>query len=113
MWRLNVRMPVVVYLNFRSFLHMRCAQSWLERGGWSPSNVETTVSSGIPNGPYSGPVFYKAVETGVLELYGSGCGEGTYFVFVATDSALFGGLLGAKTLGGSRPRCLSISFGAF
>ena len=76
-------MQVVVYLNFRSLLHMRCAQSWLERDGWAWCNVETTVSSGIPNGPYSGPVFSKQVDAGLLELYGSDCGEGTYFVFVA------------------------------
>lgn len=82
MWRLNVRMPVVVYLNFRSSFHVRYAQSWLDEGRWERSILESTVSSGIPNGPYTGPVFYKAVDSGILDLYGSECGEGTYFVFV-------------------------------
>lgn len=82
MWRLNVRMPVVVYLNFRSEFHVLCARPWLDQGAWEPSSMESTVSTGIPNGPYSGPVFQKAVGNGILDLYGSECGEGTYFVFV-------------------------------
>ncbi|CAE7218487.1 unnamed protein product [Symbiodinium pilosum] len=83
MWRLNVRMPVIVYLNFRSEMHCRCARDWLEKGAWTRSTqMDSTVTSGIPNGPYSGPVFFKAVDSGLLDLNGSDCGEGTYFVFI-------------------------------
>lgn len=83
MWRLNVRMPVIVYLNFRSEFHVRYAQSWIDQDNWERnSTLESTQSTGIPNGPYSGPVFQKAVDSGILDLYGSECGEGTYFVFV-------------------------------
>ncbi|CAJ1365805.1 unnamed protein product [Effrenium voratum] len=81
MWRLNIRMPVVVYLNFRSERHAAQARTWLR--GWTKSTtMESTVSSGIPNGPYHGPIYYKAVDSGTLDLNGSHCGEGTYFVFV-------------------------------
>jgi len=89
MWRLKVRMPVVVYLNFRSDIHAHFARSWLKKGDWVLSaNMRSTVSSGIPNGPYAGPVFRKAVDSGILDLYGSECGEGTYFVFVDVEPDL-------------------------
>ncbi|CAE7615169.1 unnamed protein product [Symbiodinium sp. CCMP2456] len=89
MWRLNVRMPVIVYLNFRSEMHVRYVRKWLQTGDWTRSTqMESTVTSGIPNGPYSGPVFFKAVSDGLLDLRGSDCGEGTYFVFIDTEPDL-------------------------
>jgi len=50
---------------------------------WAKVPLESTVSSGFPNGPYRGPVYSKVyAEGGEVELYGSECWEGTYFVFV-------------------------------
>ena len=40
------------------------------------------MSTGIPHGPYMGPVFFKTVSPGIVELFGANCGEGTFFVFV-------------------------------
>lgn len=84
MWKLKVNKDVTVYLNFRSLAHVEStgAKEWLEEGGWQESTLKSTVSTGIPNGPYSGPVFFKAVEPCTVELMGSNCSEGTYFVFV-------------------------------
>lgn len=85
MWKLKVNVNVTVYLNFRSASHVELtgAQTWLDQGGWQKCNMKSTVSTGIPNGPYSGPVYFKAVDgPGAVELMGSNCGEGTYFVFV-------------------------------
>jgi len=85
MWKLHVRYaPVTVYLNFRSEFHVTRtgAAEWLEEAGWQRTELRSTVSSGIPNGPYRGPVFSKSVdEAGEVHLMGSACGEGTYFVF--------------------------------
>lgn len=84
MWKLEVRKPVVVYLNFRSDGHVSLtgASTWLRQQGWEQSKVRSTVSTGIPNGPYSGPVYQKSFDPGTIELMGSNCGEGVYFVFV-------------------------------
>lgn len=82
MWTLDLRVPATVFLNFRSMRHVRQADSWLTVHGWERSKVKGTVSTGIPNGPYCGPVFFKEVEAGQTDLYGSFCYEGTYFVFV-------------------------------
>jgi hypothetical protein len=85
MWKLHVRYaPVTVYLNFRSEFHVSRtgAAEWLEEAGWQLTELTSTVSTGIPNGPYRGPVFSKSVEeAGEVHLMGSACGEGTYFVF--------------------------------
>ena len=75
-----------VYLNFRSEGHVERggAERWLLAGGWHLDHqIRSPVSSGTPNGPYSGPTYSKVVppKTRAL-LYGSECWEGTYFVFV-------------------------------
>lgn len=90
MWTLDVRTHAIVYLNFRSNRHLTQtgAEAWLGRGNWRRSTLRTTVSSGIPRGPYMGPVFFKAVNPGIVELMGANCGEGTYFVFVELDFEL-------------------------
>uniref|UniRef100_A0A7S4B8V4 RING-type domain-containing protein n=1 Tax=Chrysotila carterae TaxID=13221 RepID=A0A7S4B8V4_CHRCT len=89
MWTLEAQVPVTVYLNFRSSTHASAAgvPQWLRQGGWRPSALRSTVSTGIPNGPYSGPVFEKECEPGSVALYGSNCWEGTYFVFVQMRAA--------------------------
>ncbi|OLP73905.1 hypothetical protein AK812_SmicGene46709, partial [Symbiodinium microadriaticum] len=92
---------VIVYLNFRSEMHVRYVRKWLQtgrgQGDWTRSTqMESTVTSGIPNGPYSGPVFFKAVSDGLLDLRGSDCGEGTYFVFIDTEPDLSGGDRGSS-----------------
>eukprot|EP00747_Dinoflagellata_sp_TGD_P034055 gnl/TRDRNA2_/TRDRNA2_137024_c1_seq1.p1 gnl/TRDRNA2_/TRDRNA2_137024_c1~~gnl/TRDRNA2_/TRDRNA2_137024_c1_seq1.p1 ORF type:complete len:289 (-),score=28.94 gnl/TRDRNA2_/TRDRNA2_137024_c1_seq1:131-997(-) len=84
MWRLDIRVSATVHINFRSERHamQTGANTWLEAGGWQRSQLRSTVSTGVPNGPYSGPVFSKAVEAETVDLMGSNCGEGTYFVFI-------------------------------
>jgi hypothetical protein len=83
MWKLTLKVRAVVYLNFRSEWHVACTGNWLESDGWScQPDMRGTVSSGVPNGPYQGPVYAKEVDPGVMYLMGSNCGEGTYFVFV-------------------------------
>lgn len=90
MWRLDVRRPhATVFLNFRSLQHamVNGVADWLRRDGWNAPKtmIASTVSTGIPNGPYRGPVYSKAVTDGIVDLMGSGCAEGTYFVFVQID----------------------------
>jgi hypothetical protein len=86
MWKLDVRVPAIVYLNFRSDHHVNRtgAAQWLRELQWECcEGMCSTVSTGIPNGPYSGPVFSKVVDgSTVVDLMGSNCSEGTYFVFV-------------------------------
>jgi len=93
MWRLDIREPVVVFVNFRSEGHLQRggALEWLQRDGWElKPDFKSTVSSGYPNGPYVGPVYAKSVQPQnrmhLLDLMGSNCWEGTYFVFVQVDS---------------------------
>lgn len=90
MWTLDVRAHVIIYVNFRSHRHLTQtgAEAWLTRGGWKRSALRTTVSTGIPHGPYMGPVFFKRVNPGIVELMGANCGEGTFFVFVELDLEL-------------------------
>mmetsp|Transcript_80560 Transcript_80560/g.139719 ORF Transcript_80560/g.139719 Transcript_80560/m.139719 type:complete len:144 (-) Transcript_80560:16-447(-) len=84
MWQLVARMPVTVGINFRSERHVTDtgASEWLQEGGWQRSSMASTVSTGYPNGPYSGPVYFKVFEAGSIDLMGSNCEEGTYFVFI-------------------------------
>lgn len=84
MWRLDIRCTAVVYLNFSGERHVTDTgvADWLEEDGWQTSSLASTVSTGVPNGPYTGPVYYKAVQRGLLNLMGSNCWEGSYFVFV-------------------------------
>ena len=86
MWILEARVPCTVHLNFRSERHVLegNAAPWLERKGFVLSGLRSTCSSGIPNGPYVGPVYSKACEPGTIELMGSNTWEGVYFVFVET-----------------------------
>ena len=45
--------------------------------------------------------FIKAVDSGILDLYGSECGEGTYFVFVAGASEWLNMIASLTVLKGS------------
>mmetsp|Transcript_6775 Transcript_6775/g.16554 ORF Transcript_6775/g.16554 Transcript_6775/m.16554 type:complete len:203 (-) Transcript_6775:436-1044(-) len=82
MWSLQCAQPVLVHLNFRSQTHAQAAL-WLRPHGWRLNpEIQSTVSSGVPNGPYSGPVFTRAFDAGLVNLYGANTWEGTYFVFV-------------------------------
>lgn len=89
MWTLEASVPTTVHINFRSEGHVAYTSvaAWLKRDGWVRSLIKSTVSSGIPNGPYAGPVFSKAFGVGKIELKGSNCAEGTYFVFVELKEA--------------------------
>ena len=91
----TVAPQVVVHLNFRSEAHLaatcpgygRGGEGWLATDGWELNTErESTVSTGVPNGPYSGPVFSKAFGAGAtVRLMGSNTWEGVYFVFVETQ----------------------------
>lgn len=87
MWKLHIRVPATVYLNFRGRGHVNDtgAARWLERDGWSLASVVSTISTGHPNGPYAGPVYQKVVEPGHVDLMGSNCDEGVYFVFIQLE----------------------------
>ena len=91
MWYLEIKVPrATVHLNFRSDHHAAAAREWLtsaEHGWVRDPNFDGTISSGIPNGPYHGPVYSKVCEEGVVELFGSATWEGTYFVFVELHAA--------------------------
>merc|ERR1712032_257398 len=69
-----------VFLNFRSERHasMPGVAEWLDEQLWRRAAFQSAVTTG----KYSGPVFERQVESGTLELMGSNCEEGTYFVFV-------------------------------
>lgn len=86
MWSLDTSISTNIYLNFRSEAHASRAPgviAWLRRSGWKKNTtMESTVTSGYPNGPYSGPVFMRTCEPGTIELMGSNTWEGVYFVFV-------------------------------
>ena len=72
MWVLECKSAVVVHLNFRSDAHLAATmpgrgrggrEGWLSADGWERNTErQSTVSTGVPNGPYSGPVFSKAFE---------------------------------------------------
>mmetsp|Transcript_67575 Transcript_67575/g.187395 ORF Transcript_67575/g.187395 Transcript_67575/m.187395 type:complete len:248 (-) Transcript_67575:82-825(-) len=89
MWELKCLEPVTVYLNFRSEKHVTRtgAQVWLREGGWQRSGMKSTVSTGVPDFLYWGPVYSKAFNPGTIELMGSNCALGTYLVFIETESA--------------------------
>jgi len=83
MWSLHTAVPVTVHINFRSQQHAAAAKAWLQAQGWGLNLLtRSTVSTGIPNGPYSGPVYSKQCTAGQVDLMGSNCKEGTYLVFV-------------------------------
>jgi hypothetical protein len=93
MWQLDIREPATVFLNFRSQAHIDNGRAldWLVRDGWEHNpDFKSTVSTGFPNGPYSGPVYTKTVYPSnrrcFVDLMGSNYWEGTYFVFVQMDS---------------------------
>jgi hypothetical protein len=85
MWVVESQVRVAVHLNFRSEKHVSTTgvESWLRAHGWQRNrNLKSTVSTGYPNGPYSGPVYSKECESGTIELMGSNAWEGVYFVFI-------------------------------
>lgn len=85
MWTLEFRVPATVHINLRSDRHEARVASWLKKDGWTRSDIHSTLSTGIPHGPYSGPVFSKRVDDGVLELKGSNFHEArdTHVAFVS------------------------------
>merc|ERR1711998_548199 len=88
MWSLHTAVPVTVHINFRSQQHAAAAKAWLQAQGWGLNLLtRSTVSTGIPNGPYSGPVYSKQCTAGQIDLMGSNCKEGTYLVFVEIPTA--------------------------
>jgi len=78
--------PCTIHLNYRSARHVAEGrqEAWLRAKGFAPNGaLRSAVSSGVPNGPYSGPVYSKVLsEPGSVELMGSATWEGTYFVFI-------------------------------
>merc|ERR1740116_296260 len=85
MWTIDTSVHVNVHLNFRSESHVSKtgAATWLRTEGWRRNtSLKSTFSTGIPNGPYSGPVFSKSCPPGSIELMGSNTWEGVYFVFI-------------------------------
>ena len=85
MWIIEASVPCVIHLNFRSERHVAegNAGPWLARKGFALNHeLRSACSSGIPNGPYVGPVYSKECEPGTIELNGSNTWEGVYFVFV-------------------------------
>lgn len=84
MWTLETKRPATVHLNFRSEAHVATTgiSNWLQEAGWQRSGLRSTVSTGVPNGLYWGPVYSKEFDAGTIELMGSNCPLGTYFVFV-------------------------------
>merc|ERR1712232_340386 len=88
MWKLDVRTPATVYLNFRSEGHVMNtgAAEWLSCDGWKRVLMNSTVSTGTFGKSYEGPVYSKDVDAQVVNLMGSNCGEGVYFVFVEWKS---------------------------
>jgi len=88
MWTVHATRDVTIHLNFRSERHVdkTGASVWLAAKGWRRNErIASTVSSGIPNGPYTGPVFSRRCEAGTTELMGSNTWEGVYFVFVEIE----------------------------
>merc|ERR1712070_31543 len=80
---LQCSVPVTVHINFRSQQHAAAAKAWLQAQGWGLNLLtRSTVSTGVPHGPYSGPVYSKQCTAGQIDLMGSNCKEGTYLVFV-------------------------------
>ena len=86
MWVIEANRPVTVHVNYRSQRHVDVGRqtAWLTAKGFTPNGgLRSCCSSGVPNGPYSGPVFSQVFEAGAtIELMGSNTWEGTYFVFV-------------------------------
>lgn len=89
MWIIEASVPCTIHLNFRSERHVAegNAGPWLARKGFALNHgMRSACSSGIPNGPYMGPVYSKECEPGAIELNGSNTWEGVYFVFVETGT---------------------------
>ena len=85
MWVLEATVPCTVHINYRSAAHVVNGgqEAWLAAAGFSPNgDLRSASSSGVPNGPYSGPVYSRACAPGTINLMGSNYWEGVYFVFV-------------------------------
>merc|ERR1711967_129136 len=88
MWTLQCSVPVTVHINFRSQQHAAASNTWLQAQGWNLNPLlRSAVSTGFPNGLYSGPVYSKQCTAGQIDLMGSNCKEGTYLVFVEIPTA--------------------------
>ena len=90
MWTLEAEHTCIVHLNFRSEGHLSNGgcEGWLRTNGWERNEqMRSAVTSGVPNGPYSGPVFTRTCEPGRTHLYGSNNWEGTYLVFLEIKPA--------------------------
>lgn len=84
MWILEVSIPVIVHLNFRSSAHVTHTgvAHWLFAEGWERTAVESPVVNMLTGELQFGPVYSRVSEPGTINLKGSGTCEGTYFVFV-------------------------------
>mmetsp|Transcript_44612 Transcript_44612/g.139566 ORF Transcript_44612/g.139566 Transcript_44612/m.139566 type:complete len:223 (-) Transcript_44612:471-1139(-) len=63
MWVVEARVPCTIHLNYRSARHVAEGrqEEWLRAKGFAPNGaLRSAVSSGVPNGPYSGPVYSNA-----------------------------------------------------
>merc|ERR1712070_201828 len=88
MWTLQCSVPVTVHINFRSHQHAAASNAWLQARGWNLNPLlRSAVSTGFPNGLYSGPVYSKQCTAGQIDLMGGNCKEGTYLVFVELPTA--------------------------
>lgn len=90
MWVLEAHVPCTIFINYRSERHVvdGGAEEWLAAKGFERNPaMRSSSSSGVPNGPYAGPVFQKVCQPGRLELMGSATWEGTYFVFIQITHA--------------------------
>jgi hypothetical protein len=92
MWALKSSVACTVHLSFRSAAHVESCRKWLDLGWCANPTMLSPVTSGLPNGPYSGPTFSQSFGAGTIELRGSDNWEGVYFVFVELASPAADGI---------------------
>jgi len=80
MWKLDLRVPAIVYLNFRSesLVTLPNVMEWLVQEAWEESDMATTVHPG-PYGTCQGPVYCKTFMPGMVNLKVGNC-FGPYLV---------------------------------
>jgi hypothetical protein len=103
MWVLELSVPCTIHLNYRSSQHVAMGQqeAWLAASGFAPNGgMRSPSSTGVPNGPYSGPTFSRVCQPGTVHLMGSACWEGAYFAFIELQTSRPVGGAGA---GAARP----------